>query len=161
MNDGIKMFRRENSHSVWNDIGLKGALGVVVAVVDKDISPQQSMKVVGAINNKIKNIVYKRYHWVIYGMFFRDELKPNFSSQSNSIGVCNTCLFMCVTNTSSSGKWNDGLNIQVFIFVTAYKGVLKNNSDDQFTFVVTMLGNSEEIKNFLVSSSNYKNQNLL
>ena len=43
MNDGIKMFHRENSHSVWNDIGLKGALGVAVAVVDKDISPQQNI----------------------------------------------------------------------------------------------------------------------
>ena len=104
MNDGIKMFHRENSHSVWNDIRLKGAVGVVVAVVDKDISPQQSMKVVGAINNKIKNIVYEGYHWVIYKMFFRDELKHNFISQSNSIAVCNTCLFMCVTNTSSGGK---------------------------------------------------------
>ena len=39
--------------------------------------------------------------------------------------------------------------------------MLKNNSDDHFTFVVTMLGNSEENKNVLVSSSNYKNQNLL
>ena len=33
------------------------------------------------------------------------------------------------------------------------KGVLTNNSDDHFTFVVTMLGNSEENKNFFVSSS--------
>ena len=40
MNDGIKMFHRENSHSVWNDIELKGAVGV--AIVDKDISPQQN-----------------------------------------------------------------------------------------------------------------------
>ena len=39
MNDVIKMFHRENSHSVRNDIGLKGAVGVAVAVVDKDISP--------------------------------------------------------------------------------------------------------------------------
>ena len=114
------------------------------------------MKVVGAINYKIKNIVYECYNWVIYKMFFRDELKPNFISQSNSSGICNTCLFMCVTNTSSSGKWNDGLNIQVFIFVSAEGrgGVLKNNSVDHFTFVLTMLGNSEENKNFFLSNRN-------
>ena len=57
-------------------------------------------KVVRAIDNnyKINNIVYKHYHWVIY-MLFREELKPNFNSQSYSIGVCNTCLLMDVTNT--------------------------------------------------------------
>ena len=57
-------------------------------------------KVVGAINN----IVYELYHWVIYKILFREELKPKFNSQSNSIGVCNTCLFMYVTDTKSSGK---------------------------------------------------------
>ena len=36
-------------------------------------------KVVGAINSKINNIiVYEHYHWVIYKMLFREELKPNF-----------------------------------------------------------------------------------
>ena len=61
----------------------------------QSVHSRNRLKVVGAINYKIKNIVYERYHWVIYKMFFRDELKPNFISQSNSIGVCNTCLFMC------------------------------------------------------------------
>ena len=91
-------------------------------------------KVVGAINYyNINNIVYEHYHWVIYKKLFREELKPNFISQSNSIGVCNTiCLFM-------------------------FKGVLKNNCDDHFTFVVTTLGYSEQKKNFFVSSSSYKN----
>ena len=83
------------------------------------------MKVVGAINYKIKDTVYERYHWVIYKIFFRDELKPNLTSQSNFIGVCNTCLYVCVTNTLSSGKRNDGLNIQVFIFVIAERGAEK------------------------------------
>ena len=36
------------------------------------------MKVVGAVNYKINNIVYEHYHWVIYKMLFREELKPNF-----------------------------------------------------------------------------------
>ena len=93
------------------------------------------MKVLGALSYKIDNIVYEHYHWVIYKMLFREELKANFISQSNSIGVCNTCLFM-------------------------FKGVLKNNSDDHFTFVVTTLGYSEQKKTLLVSSSSYKNQNL-
>ena len=35
-------------------------------------------KVVGAINYKINNAVYEHYHWVIYKMLFREELKPNF-----------------------------------------------------------------------------------
>ena len=61
-------------------------------------------KVLGAINYKSNNIVYEHYHWVIYKMLFREELKPYFISQGNSIGVCNTCLFMSVTNTLSSGK---------------------------------------------------------
>jgi len=76
-------------------------------------------KVVGAINYKINNIVYEHYQWVIYEMLFREALKSNFISQSNSFGVCNTCFCMCVTNTFSSGKWNDVLNIQLFNFVTA------------------------------------------
>ena len=46
------------------------------------VHSRNRMKVVGAINYIIKNIVYERYHWVIYEMFFRDELKPNFISQS-------------------------------------------------------------------------------
>lgn len=33
--------------------------------------------------------------------------------------------------------------------------------DDQVTFVMTMFGNSEDIKRFCSSSSNYKNQNLV
>ena len=49
------------------------------------------MKVQGALSYKIDNIVYEHYHWVIYKMLFREELKPNFISQSNFIGVCNTC----------------------------------------------------------------------
>ena len=61
-------------------------------------------KVLRAINYKINNIVYEHFHWVIYQMLFREELKPNFISHSNPIGVCNTWLFMCVTNTSSSEK---------------------------------------------------------
>ena len=80
-------------------------------------------KVVGAINYKINNIVL-HYHWVIYKILFREELKSNFISQSNSIGVCNTCLFM-------------------------FKGVLKNNSADHFTFVVTTLGSLSKRKFFL------------
>ena len=94
------------------------------------------MKVLGALSYKIDNIVYEHYHWVIYKMLFWEEFKPNFISQSNIIGVCNTCLFM-------------------------FKGVLKNNSDDHFTFVVTILGYSEQKKKFFVSSSSYKSQNLL
>ena len=62
------------------------------------------MKVNGAINYKINNIVYGHYHWVIYKILFREELKPNLNSQNNSIGVCNTCLFMHVTDTLRSGK---------------------------------------------------------
>ena len=34
-------------------------------------------KVVGAINYKTNNIVYEHYHWVIYKMLIREELKPN------------------------------------------------------------------------------------
>ena len=101
------------------NIGNDTKLYVVFLEEVQSVHSRDRMKVVGAINCKIKDIGYECYHWVIYKMFFRDELKPNFISQSNSIGVCNTCLFMCVTNTPSSGKWNDGLNIQVFIFVTA------------------------------------------
>ena len=94
-------------------------------------------KVGGAINYKINNIiVYEHYHWVIYKMLFREQLKPNLISWSNSIGVCNTCLVM-------------------------FKGVLKNNSDDHFTFVVTTLGYSEQKEKFFVSRSSYKSQNLL
>ena len=61
-------------------------------------------KVLGAMNYYKINNVYEHYHWVICKMFFREELKPNFISQGNSFGVCNTCLFMSVTNTLSSGK---------------------------------------------------------
>ena len=32
-------------------------------------------------------------------MLFIEELQPNLNSQSNSILVCNTCLFMYITNT--------------------------------------------------------------
>ena len=42
-------------------------------------------------------------HWVIYKMLFRQELKHSLNSQGNSIGVSNTCLFMYVTGTLSSG----------------------------------------------------------
>ena len=48
---------------------------------------------------KMNNTVYEHYRWVICKMLFREELQPNFVSQSNSIGVCNTCLFMSVTIT--------------------------------------------------------------
>ena len=106
------------------NIGNDTKLYLVVFLEEvQSVHSRDRMKVVGAVNYKIKNIVYQCYHWVIYKMFFRDELKPNFISQSNSIGVSNTCLFMCVTNTSSSGKWNEGLNIQVFfIFVIGEGG---------------------------------------
>ena len=53
---------------------------------------------------KINNTVYEHYHWMIYKMLFRDELKPNLNSKSNSIEVCNTCLFIYATDTLSSGK---------------------------------------------------------
>ena len=51
------------------------------------------------------------------------------------------------------------LCLHVWSFMSLLKGADKY--DDQVTFVMTILGNSEEIKFFLVSSSNYKNQNLL
>ena len=58
-----------------------------------------STRVVGAINYNIINILYEHYNWVFYKMLFREELKTDFNSQRNSIEVCNTCLFMYVTNT--------------------------------------------------------------
>ena len=42
-------------------------------------------KVIGAINYIINNIVYECYHWVIYKILFREELKPNLNPQNNSI----------------------------------------------------------------------------
>ena len=39
------------------------------------------MNVVGAINNKINDIVYEHYHWVIYKKLFVEEFKPNLNSQ--------------------------------------------------------------------------------
>ena len=53
-------------------------------------------KVVGAINYYKINIVHEHYHWVIYKMLFREELKPNLNSQSNSIGVC---VYLCTSPT--------------------------------------------------------------
>ena len=57
------------------------------------------MKVVGAINNyEINGIVCECNNWVIYDMFLMEELKPNNkNSQSRSVWVCNTCLFMSQT----------------------------------------------------------------
>ena len=102
------------------NIGNDTKLYLVVFLEEvQSVHSKDRIKVVRAINYKIKTIVYECYHWVIYKMFVRDEIKHNFILQSNSIEVCNTFFFMCVTNTSISGKWNDGLNIWVFIFVTA------------------------------------------
>ena len=56
------------------------------------------LKGVGAKNNKINNFVYEHYYWMINKMLFREELKPNLNSQSNSIGVCNTHL-LCTSST--------------------------------------------------------------
>ena len=80
--------------NIWNDIKLYFFLEEVQFVHNR-----VRKEVLGAINYKINNNVYEHCHWLIYKMLFREELKPNFIWQSNSLGVFNTCLFMCVTNT--------------------------------------------------------------
>ena len=82
--------------NIWNDTKL---YLVVFLEEVQFLHSRDRMKVLGALSYKIDSTVYEHYHWVIYKMLFTEELKPNFISQSNSIGVFNTCLLMCVTNT--------------------------------------------------------------
>jgi len=51
-----------------------------VVVFEKRPSVAQGKLMELPLNYRI-NIVYEHYHWVIYKMLFRKELKPNLNSE--------------------------------------------------------------------------------
>ena len=89
---------------------------------------------------------------------FREELKPNLNSKSNSTEVCNTVIYV---HHQHFKQWKMKWRIECAGLHCCHCVRGADKCDDQVTFVMAILGNSEDIKEFCSSSLNYKNQNLV